>query len=137
MSCRKKRKNDQRRCSRLPMQNSILVTIRGGLENTVAGIRDMNTGGMGCYVKHATGIKGTPVILDIVSKPTRTIIRSLPAQIVFTDQTDSDTGKAQAGWQRCGIRFTDLSELQKRLLQLIVNKYALPKQRDTPKRETS
>lgn len=71
-----------------------------------------------------------PVILDLISKRNRFILSSLPARIVFNNETTLPEEDTVAVWRRCDIRFGNLSTLQKRQLDLIIKKYAIPAKKE-------
>ena len=118
-------KPDQRQSNRLQMKNSILAVIRGDLDDPVARVKDMNANGLGCYIKSRKKMERMPVILDLISENDRAILRSLPAQIVFSNETILSKKDTTAVWSRCGIRFGNLSTLQKIQLDLVIKKYAI------------
>ncbi|MEA2114538.1 MAG: hypothetical protein U9P36_04030 [Thermodesulfobacteriota bacterium] len=107
------------------MKDSILAVIRGDLNISLTCVRDMNVNGLGCEIKSGKKIKQRPVILDLISKRNRIILRSLPACIVFTNETTLPKKDEKTVWRRCGIKFGNLSTLQKRQLDIIIKKYAI------------
>ena len=118
-------KFDQRHSNRLQMKNSILAVIRGDFDDPIARVKDMNVNGLGCYIKSRIKMERMPVILDLISENDRVILRSLPAQIVFSNETILPEKDTTAEWRRCGIRFGNLSTLQERQLDLVIKKYAI------------
>jgi len=65
------------------------------------------------------------IILDLISKRNRIILRSLPTRIVFNNKTTLPEKDTKAVWRRCGIRFGNLSTLQKRKLDLVIKKHTI------------
>ena len=119
-------KSNQRRLERLQIQNNIFATIYGNLEESTVPVIDMNLNGLSCYINSDRNMEQIPVMLDLTTKQNQTIINALPASIVFNNVTLLSREDMVAAGGRCGIKFDNLSSLQKKLLQLVIKNYVSP-----------
>lgn len=118
--------DEQRHHVRHQLKNNIFVEIRGNLFDGLFTVTDLSKGGLGfestCQVRK---LEGKRLLLDLVFDKNKAILRSLLSQVVFSHDTiQSKQGISEISG-RYGLQFVGLSELDKRLLDLISKKYVL------------
>jgi hypothetical protein len=109
------------------MKKNIFISIQESSFEHPANIADLNRNGVGFYsVNGDKDLEGKVILLDLVSDKNRAIIRSLSARVVFAcETTQHETDTATTSSKRYGLKFVNLSALEKRVLDLITKKYAL------------
>ena len=119
--------NEQRYHVRHLLKENIFVDIRGNLFNGLFSVTDLSKGGLGftstCQVKR---LEGKRLLLDLVFDKNKAIIRSLLSKVVFSQDTSQRRKGLDETSGRYGLQFVGLSDLEKRLLDLISKKYVLP-----------
>ncbi len=119
---------EQRHHIRHQLNGNIFVDIQGNYFDSLASVTDLNRSGVGFYsVSEARELADKFIILDLVFDRNHVILRSLLSRVVFTYETiQHEKGTAQAS-RRYGLKFVNLSALQKRQLDLITKEYTMPK----------
>jgi PilZ domain len=130
---------EQRHHVRHQLKNTIFVDIRGNLFDGLATVTDLSKGGLGfestCKVKN---LKGKRLLLDLVFDKDKAILRSLLSQVVFNNETSQHKKEMGIASGKYGLKFVNLSDLDKRLLGLISKKYVLAdNKKHAPKRTSS
>ena len=121
------RSPEQRHQVRYQLNENIFVDIRGNYFDNLASVTDLNSSGIGFYsASEARELADKFIMLDLVFDRNHVILRSLLSRVVFTYETiQHEKGTAEA-LRKYGLKFVNLSALKKRLLDIIVKKYALP-----------
>lgn len=121
------RSPEQRHHIRYQLNENIFVDIQGNYFDSLASVTDLNRSGIGFYsVSEARELADKFIVLDLVFDRNHVILRSLLCRVVFTYETiQHKKGIAEAS-RRYGLKFVNLSALQKRELAIITKKYALP-----------
>ena len=120
------RSPEQRHHVRYRLKENIFVAIQGSSFDSLANVADLNRRGIGFYsVSEGRELTGKVILLDLISDKKHTIIRSLSARVVFTYETTQHENDRTKSSKRYGLKFVNLSTLEKRLLDLITKKYAL------------
>ena len=118
--------DEQRRHVRHQLKKNIFVEIRGNLFDGLFTVTDLSKGGLGfestCQVKK---LEGKRLLLDLVFDKNKAILRSLLSQVVFSQDTSQRKKGINEISGRYGLQFVGLSDLDKRLLDLISKKYVL------------
>jgi len=119
---------EQRGHVRYQLKENIFVAIQGGYFDDLAGVVDFNRNGVGFYsVCKCTKPAGRFIMLDLISDREQVILRSLLARVVFSCETGPTIKEGtEEPARRYGLKFVNLSALQKRQLDIITKKYALP-----------
>lgn len=117
---------EKRHHVRHQLKENIFVDIQGNLFDGFASVTDISKGGLGfksaCKVRK---LEGKRILIDLFFDKNKAIIRSLLSQIVFSYDTTHDNKGITEISGRYGVQFVDLSDLDKRLLDLISEKYTL------------
>jgi len=124
---------EQRGHVRYQLKENIFVAISGGYFEEPAGVVDFNGKGIGLYaVCRGREPACKNIIFDLISDREQVILRSLSARVVFTSAiSPADQETTEETSIRCGLKFVNLSALQKRQLEMITKKYAHPEPGNT------
>ncbi len=118
--------DEQRHHVRHQLKKNIFVDIRGNHLDGLFTVTDLSRGGLGfestCQVKK---LEGKRLLLDLVFDKDKAILRSLLSQVVFSHDTSQHKKGISEISGRYGLQFVGLSDLDKRLLDLISKKYVL------------
>lgn len=119
---------EQRQHVRCQLNGNIFVDIHGNYFDSFASVTDLNRNGVGFYsVSEARVMVDKYIRLDLVSDRSHVILRSLLSRVVFTHEIlQHEKGAAETS-RRYGLKFVNVSALQKRQLDIITKKYAQPK----------
>jgi hypothetical protein len=118
---------EQRHHVRYRLKDNFFAAIQGEYFNNPACIVDLNRNGVGFYsVCEESELTGKFIVLDLISDRNRAILLSLRSQVVFTCVTSQHKNDPNDAPKRYGVQFVNLSALEKRQLDLITKKYALP-----------
>ncbi|MCF6185986.1 MAG: hypothetical protein L3J49_00695 [Desulfobulbaceae bacterium] len=124
---------EQRGHVRYQLKENIFVAIQGNYFEDLASVVDFNSNGVGFFsVCKGREPAGKFIIFDLISDREQVILRSLSARVIFTCEislTNKET--IDEASRRYGLKFIHLSALQKRQLDIITKKYALPEPRNT------
>lgn len=119
--------DEQRHHVRYQLKKNIFVDIRGNLFDGLFTVTDLSKGGIGfestCQIKK---LEGKRLVLDLVFDKNKAILRSLLSEVVFSQDTSQRKKGIHEISGRYGLQFVGLSDLDKRLLDLISKKYVLP-----------
>jgi len=117
---------EQRQHIRYRLKENIFVAIHGHYFDSLANVADLNRRGIGFYSESGErGLAGKVLVLDLISDSNHAIIRSLSARVVFGYETTQHENDPAESSKRYGLKFVNLSTLEKRQLDLITKKYAL------------
>lgn len=118
---------EKRHHVRHQLKENIFADIQGNLFDGFASVTDLSKGGLGfksaCNVRK---LEGKRVIIDLFFDKNKAILRSLLSKVVFSYNTTQNNKGIDEISSRYGLQFVDLSDLDKRLLDLIIKKYLLP-----------
>jgi hypothetical protein len=118
---------EKRSLVRYRMKNTLFAVIQGKDSHNMASIIDLNRKGIGFHLSCREKDLGDEfILLDLVSEKKRHVMRSLLARVVYAraaDRPGNDSGDAP---KRFGLEFVNLSVLEKRMIDLVARKYALP-----------
>jgi hypothetical protein len=118
---------EQRHHVRYRPKDTLLAAIQGDYCDNPACIVDLNKNGIGFYsLCKESELTGKYILLDLISDGNRAILKSLSGRVVFTCATSKNKNDPKEAPKRYGLQFVNLSTLEKRLLDLITKKYALP-----------
>lgn len=129
-----KRSLEQRGHVRYRLKKNIFISVQGDSFEDLVTVVDLNRNGVGfCSGCKCSEPAGKFILLDLISDREQVILRSLAARVVFSCET-RPTGKeaAEEPERRYGLKFVQLSALQKRQLDIITKKYARPEIRTLP-----
>jgi hypothetical protein len=119
---------EQRRCSRHRPNKNIYIDILGKHGDGLAVVADLNQSGIGFYsVCEEKQLEEKFIVFDLVFEREHCLLRSLSARIVFSHKIipQQNKGAVEAS-RRYGLQFVNLSNLQKKQLEVITEKYASP-----------
>ncbi len=124
---------EQRGHVRHQLKENIFVAIPGHYFDEPVRVVDFNSKGIGLYaVCRGKEPACKNIILDLISDREQVLLRSLLARVVFTCAIRPADKKTTEGHsRRCGLKFVNLSALQKRQLDIITKKYAHPEPANT------
>lgn len=130
---------ERRHHVRHQLKENIFLDIQGNIFDGYASVTDLSKGGLGfksaCNIRK---LEGKRILIDLFFDKNKAIIRSLLSQIVFSYNTTQDNKGITEISGRYGVQFVDLSDLEKRLLDLISKKYILSDyQKNTSKKLSS
>lgn len=121
------RSTEKRDLVRNRMKDSLFAAIQGNYCDSPGWIIDLTRNGIGFYsVCEESELAGKLISLDLIADGDRVIMRSLSARLVYSTPENQFTSETPAGLKRYGLQFVNLSALEKRLLDLIINNYTLP-----------
>ncbi len=121
------RSTEKRQHVRYRLKGSLFAAIQGEYFVNPACLIDLNRNGIGVYsVCEKSELTGKFVVLDLISERNRSVLRSLPARVVFASATAPDENDPPNAPKRYGLEFVNLSPLKKRQLDLITKQYAPP-----------
>ncbi len=127
------RSREQRHHVRYQLKEKFSVGIQGGSFDGLAGVVDLNCYGIGfSAVSEGRELVGKFITLDLISHQNQVMLKSLSARVVFVGETipfEKDTAAETAN--RYGVKFVNLSALQKRQLDIITKKYTLAESNNT------
>ncbi len=117
---------EQRRCARHQPNKKIYIDILGKHCDNLAVVADLNRGGIGFYsVREEKELKEKFIVFDLVFERGHFLLRSLSAKIVFSNEITPEQKKVfTEPSRRYGLQFVNLSNLQKKQLDVIAEKYA-------------
>ena len=119
--------SEQRQHVRYRLKNTLFATLQGEYCDSPASIDDINLDGVGFF---STGCEkafpGKFIVLDLFAERRRLLLRSLPARVVYTRETAPVEDEADGAPLRYGIKFVHLTALEKKMLDHIIKKYAIP-----------
>ncbi len=116
----KKEAVEQRIHVRHKLRKDFFANIRGNLSADLATVTDLSKDGLGLELQgKKQKLQGKGVLIDLVFDKERTILRSLLSRVVFSH----DTERSQKGKCRYGVKFVNLSSLEKHLLGVVRKKY--------------
>lgn len=117
---------DQRSHIRYRLKEKIYVDILGNHFDSPASVADLNKSGLGFYsVSKERKLADKFIVLDLMFDRSHFILRSLTARVAFTCETTPHKKDTAEASRRYGLKFVNLSTLQKKQLDLITKKYAL------------
>lgn len=118
--------DEQRHHARHPLKENIFVDIRGNHFNGLFSVTDLSKSGIGFETtSRVIKMEGKRLLLDLVFDKNKAIIRSLLSKVVFSKDTSQQKKGINVISGRYGLQFVGLSDLEKRLLDLISKKYVL------------
>lgn len=125
------RSPEQRRHIRYRLKENIYVDVLGNYFDSLACVADLNRSGVGFYsVSKGRKLADKFIVLDLIFNRDHFVLRSLTARVVFTYKTTPHEKDTTEVSRRYGLQFVNLSPLQKRQLDLITKKYALPEHKN-------
>ena len=117
---------DKRYHVRSRPKDPLFVSIQGKYCGNLAYTVDISRNGIGFYlVCEERDLSGEFIIIDLLEK-NHTVLRSLPCRVAYSRSTSKLESGRNVSPKRCGLEFVNLSDLEKRMLGLIVKKYTLP-----------
>ena len=133
MSSRKIWLPEQRRCFRHRPDKKIYIDILGKHCDSLAVVADLNRTGIGFYsVCEERKLEEKFIAFDLVFDRGHFLLRSLSARIVFTNEiTPQQKKDCTEPSRRYGVQFVNLSNLQKKQLDVITEKYTCPEHKKT------
>lgn len=118
---------EKRSLVRYRMKDTLFAVIQGDNFHNMANIVDLNRKGVGFHLACAEReLTEEFILLDLISEKKRIVLRSLLARVVYTRATGRHKNNPDDARKRCGVEFVNLSALEKRMIDLVVKKYALP-----------
>ena len=121
------RSPEQRHHIRYQLNENIFVDIQGNYFDSLASVTDLNRSGVGFYsVSEAREVADKFIVQNLVFDRNHV----MPLVTERAQGTDGCTIQHKKGTvessRRYGLKFVNLSALQKRQLDIITKKYALP-----------
>ena len=118
---------EKRQHVRYRLKDNLFAAVQGDLFNNPANIVDLSDKGLGFYaVCKEHKLTGKFIVFDLMSDMNRPLLRSLSGRVVFSGLKNQKKDDPIDAPQRYGVQFVNLSTLDKRLLDKITKKYALP-----------
>lgn len=111
---------------RYRMKDTLLAAVQGNYCDSLACIVDLNRNGISfCSICKESELTGKRVFLDLITDGNRIIMRSVAARLVYTAPERLPGGGRHERLKRYGLQFVNLSDLEQRLIDLIIKNYAL------------
>jgi hypothetical protein len=117
---------EKRSLVRHRMKDTLFAVIQGDDCASPARVVDLNRNGIGLNLVCRGKLTDGNIIFDLMSEKNHVVLRSLSARVVYGSETSEHGNEPDDAPKRYGLEFVNLSDMEKRIIDRVVEKYALP-----------